>query len=45
MFYDKKPCAACAESNEILEAKLEQAVPVAASLVSDFLKNCPTIGP
>lgn len=39
MFYDKKPCAACAESNEILEAKLEQAVPVAASLVSEFFEK------
>lgn len=39
MFYDKKPCAACAESNEILEAKLEQAIPVAASLVSEFFEK------
>ena len=39
MFYDKKPCATCAESNEILEAKLKQAVPVAASLVSEFFEK------
>lgn len=39
MFYDKKPCAACAESNEILEGKLEQAIPVAASLVSEFFEK------
>lgn len=39
MFYDKKPCAACAESNEILEAKLEQAIPVATSLVSEFFEK------